>query len=167
LATARAGNVIGGGDWSDDRLIPDFLRAIDAEQSLKIRSPHATRPWQHVLEPLKGYMLLAQALYEEPQTYASAWNFGPHEQDAKEVAWIVNKLATYMPKTQWQIDANPQPHEANLLKLDSSKARQYLKWQTAWDLEIALQKIAEWHLAWHAQQDMQAVCLAQIAAHQA
>lgn len=167
LASARAGNVIGGGDWSEDRLIPDFLRAIDAHETLKIRSPYATRPWQHVLEPLKGYLLLAQALYQEPQTYASAWNFGPHEQDAKEVAWIVNKLATYMPKTRWEIDANPQPHEANLLKLDSSKARQYLKWQPAWDLEMALQKIAEWHLAWHAQQDMQAVCLAQIAAHQA
>jgi CDP-glucose 4,6-dehydratase len=166
LASARAGNVIGGGDWSEDRLIPDFLRAIDAQEILNIRSPHAIRPWQHVLEPLKGYMLLAQALYKEPQAYASAWNFGPHEQDAKEVAWIVNKLATYMPKTQWQIDANPQLHEANLLKLDSSKARQYLKWQPAWNLEMALQKIAEWHLAWHAQQDMQAVCLSQIAAHQ-
>jgi CDP-glucose 4,6-dehydratase len=167
LATARAGNVIGGGDWSDDRLIPDFLRAIDAQVTLKIRSPHAIRPWQHVLEPLNGYLLLAQAVYEEPQTYASAWNFGPHEQDAKEVAWIVNKLATHMPQTQWQIDANPQLHEANLLKLDSSKARQYLKWQPVWDLEMALQKIAEWHLAWHAQQNMQAVCLTQIAAHQA
>lgn len=167
LASARAGNVIGGGDWSDDRLIPDFLRAIDAQVTLKIRSPHATRPWQHVLEPLKGYLLLAQALHQEPQTYASAWNFGPHEQDAKEVAWIVKKLATYMPETQWEIDANPQPHEANLLKLDSSKARQYLKWHPAWDLEMALQKIAEWHLAWHTQQDMQAVCLSQIAAHQA
>lgn len=167
LASARAGNVIGGGDWSDDRLIPDFLRAIEAQEMLKIRSPHAIRPWQHVLEPLKGYLLLAQALYQEPQTYASAWNFGPHEQDAQEVSWIVEKLATYLPQTRWEIDANPQPHEANLLKLDSSKARQLLKWQPAWDLETALQKIAEWHLAWHSQQDMQSVCLAQIAAHKA
>lgn len=167
LASARAGNVIGGGDWSVDRLIPDFLRAIDAQECLRIRSPHAIRPWQHVLEPLKGYLLLAQALYEEPKTYASAWNFGPHEQDAKEVSWIVNKLATYLPETRWQIDANPQPHEANLLKLDSSKAQHYLKWQPVWSLDMSLQKIAEWHLAWHAQQDMQAVCLAQIASHQA
>lgn len=167
LASARAGNVIGGGDWSVDRLIPDFLRAIDAQECLRIRSPHAIRPWQHVLEPLKGYLLLAQALYEEPKTYASAWNFGPHEQDAKEVSWIVNKLATYLPETRWQIDANPQPHEANLLKLDSSKAQHYLKWQPVWNLDMSLQKIAEWHLAWHAQQDMQAVCLAQIASHQA
>lgn len=167
LASARAGNVIGGGDWSEDRLIPDFLRAIEAHEILKIRSPHAVRPWQHVLEPLKGYLQLAQALYHEPQTYASAWNFGPNEQDAQEVAWIVEKLATYMPETRWEIDANPQPHEANLLKLDSSKARQLLKWQPAWDLETALQKITEWHLAWHMKQDMQSVCLAQIAAYQA
>lgn len=167
LASARAGNVIGGGDWSVDRLIPDILRAIDAQECLRIRSPHAIRPWQHVLEPLKGYLLLAQALYEDPKTYASAWNFGPHEQDAKEVSWIVNKLATYLPETRWQIDPNPQPHEANLLKLDSSKAQYHLKWQPAWNLDMSLKKIAEWHLAWHAQQDMQAVCLAQIASHQA
>jgi CDP-glucose 4,6-dehydratase len=167
LATARAGNVIGGGDWSNDRLIPDFLRAIDANQVLKIRSPHAIRPWQHVLEPLNGYLLLAEALYHDQQTFGAAWNFGPPEQDAKQVAWIVNQLAHHLPETRWEIDANPQPHEANLLKLDSSKARQYLKWQPAWNLQTALQKISEWHLAWHAQQDMQAVCLAQIAAHQA
>jgi CDP-glucose 4,6-dehydratase len=167
LATARAGNVIGGGDWSNDRLIPDFLRAIDAEQILKIRSPHSIRPWQHVLEPLKGYMLLAEALYNDPQAYASAWNFGPNEQDAKEVGWIVSKLADYLPQTRWEIDADPQPHEAHLLKLDSSKARKYLQWQSKWDLETALQKIAEWHICWKKQQDMQAFCLSQIATYQA
>lgn len=167
VATARAGNVIGGGDWSTDRLIPDFLRAVDAGELLKIRSPHATRPWQHVLEPLKGYLLLAEALYDNPKTFGTAWNFGPSEQDAREVSWIVESLAQQIPDMRWKVDTNPQPHEAHLLKLDSSKARHLLHWQPAWGIETALQKIAEWHLAWKGQQDMHAFCLSQINAHEA
>lgn len=166
VATARAGNVIGGGDWSTDRLIPDFLRAVEAGEILKIRSPHATRPWQHVLEPLKGYLMLAEALYDDPKAFGTAWNFGPHEQDAREVAWIVERLAQQIPDMSWEIDTNPQPHEAHLLKLDSSKARHLLHWQPAWSIETALQKIAEWHLAWKDQQDIQAFCLSQINAHE-
>lgn len=167
VATARAGNVIGGGDWSADRLIPDCLRAVEAGETLMIRSPHATRPWQHVLEPLKGYLMLAEALYQNPNTFGTAWNFGPHEQDAKEVAWIVDRLAHQVPDMRWEVDTKPQPHEAHLLKLDSSKARHLLNWQPTWGLETALEKIAEWHLAWKSQQDMQAFCLNQINAHEA
>lgn len=166
LASARAGNVIGGGDWSNDRLIPDFLRAIDAGDILKIRFPNAVRPWQHVLEPLNGYLMLAEALYESPTKFDSAWNFGPNDQDAKEVAWIVKKLAAEIPNTRWEVDTNQQPHEAGLLKLDSSKARHNLDWRQKWDLETTLKKISEWHLAWKAGQDMQAYCRMQIQSHE-
>lgn len=166
LASARAGNVIGGGDWSNDRLIPDFLRAIDAGQTLHIRSPHAIRPWQHVLEPLNGYLILAQALYEEPTVFDSAWNFGPNEHDAKEVAWIVEKLAEFMPGTIWDIDTSTQPHEAGLLKLDINKARNKLAWKPKWDIETALKKISEWHLSWKEGQNMQEYCRTQIRAYE-
>jgi CDP-glucose 4,6-dehydratase len=129
LASARAGNVIGGGDWAADRLIPDFLRALDLGQPLVIRSPLATRPWQHVLEPLSGYLALAQKLYEEGSSFADAWNFGPEETDAKPVQWIVEKLCSQIPHASWQCDASLQPHEASMLKLDSSKAKALLAWR--------------------------------------
>lgn len=162
LASARAGNVIGGGDWAQDRLIPDFLRSLDNRKSLTIRSPHAIRPWQHVLEPLSGYIQLAERLFLEGEAYATAWNFGPREEDAKPVNWIVEKLVSSTPGASWQIDQNPQPHEANYLKLDSSKARAILNWQSRWDLETALSKIIDWHKHWRNGEDMRAVCLAQI-----
>ncbi len=166
LASARAGNVIGGGDWAEDRLIPDFLRALDAGETLRIRSPLSTRPWQHVLEPLSGYLLLAERLYTEGANFAEAWNFGPADKDAKSVQWLVERLAEMRNDANWQCDATPQPHEAHCLKLDSSKARSQLGWQPKWQLEIALNKTVEWHQAWRDGQNMRATTLAQITDYQ-
>jgi CDP-glucose 4,6-dehydratase len=166
VATARAGNVVGGGDWSEDRLIPDFLRAIDKNQPLVVRSPKAIRPWQHVLEPLAGYLLLAENLYTQGEKFAQGWNFGPSDEDAQSVAWIVEKLIATIPNASWKVDEQPQLHEANYLKLDSSKARSQLGWQPRWNLETALEKIVSWHLAWHNQKDMRQFSLDQIATYQ-
>ena len=154
IATARAGNVIGGGDWAADRLIPDFLRALDAQQTLLIRSPKAIRPWQHVLEPLSGYLMLAQALYEQGGSFAEAWNFGPEDGDARHVEWIVENLCSQVAGASWQCDLSPQAHEANILKLDSSKAKNQLGWHPRWNLEIALSRTLEWHKAWRKGDDM-------------
>lgn len=148
LASVRAGNVIGGGDWADDRLIPDFLRALDARQTLRIRSPHAIRPWQHVLEPLSGYLLLAEKLVNEGAGFAEGWNFGPDDSDTKPVAWIVEHLCNKIVGSKWELEGTHQPHEAGLLKLDSSKAKARLDWSPRWHLETALDKTVEWHLAW-------------------
>ncbi len=166
LASARAGNVIGGGDWANDRLIPDFLRAIDADETLKIRSPNATRPWQHVLEPLSGYLMLAERLYSDGASFAEAWNFGPADQDARPVQWIVEQLAEMRSGVNWQCDEAPHPHEAHCLKLDSSKAHHLLKWRPRWQLQQALQKTLEWHEAWRRCEDMRAITLAQISGYQ-
>ncbi len=165
LASARAGNVIGGGDWAADRLIPDFLRAMDAGETLKIRSPLATRPWQHVLEPLSGYLLLAEQLYSGGASFAEAWNFGPADEDARPVRWIVERMAEMRKDITWQCDEAPQPHEANYLKLDSSKACKQLNWHPRWSLQTALQKTLAWHEAWRKSEDMRSVTLAQIAAY--
>lgn len=162
LASARAGNVIGGGDWAADRLIPDFLRALDVGQPLVIRSPQATRPWQHVLEPLSGYLALAQKLYEEGSSFADAWNFGPEDSDAKSVQWIVEKLCSQIPHASWQCDTLLQPHEANMLKLDSSKAKALLAWHPRWNLQTALQMTLAWHQAWKEHADMDDVSIMQI-----
>lgn len=148
LATARAGNVIGGGDWATDRLVPDFLRALDVGETLRIRSPHAIRPWQHVLEPLAGYLLLAEALVTKGSDYADAWNFGPEESDAKPVSWIVGYLSEKFPKSRFELEGKPQPYEAGLLKLDGSKAKLRLDWTPRWPLETALRKTLDWHEAW-------------------
>ena len=164
LASVRAGNVIGGGDWATDRLIPDFLRALDAGETLKIRSPIAIRPWQHVLEPLSGYLLLAEKLYKEGSAYAEAWNFGPNEEDAKSVGWIVNQLCAQIPDARWETENVKQPHEAGLLKLDSSKAKAKLGWAPRWNLETALSKTVEWHQAWRNQEDMSELTSSQIQA---
>jgi CDP-glucose 4,6-dehydratase len=162
LASARAGNVIGGGDWAADRLIPDFLRALDAGETLRIRSPQATRPWQHVLEPLSGYLMLAERLYTEGAAFSEAWNFGPADEDARSVLWIVQRLAEFHTDMNWQCDETLQPHEAHYLKLDSSKARNQLNWLPRWRLHTALQKTLEWHDAWKKAENMQSVTLAQI-----
>lgn len=163
LASARAGNVIGGGDWAADRLIPDFLRALDAGATLRIRSPNAVRPWQHVLEPLSGYLVLAERLFSDQQPFAEAWNFGPSDEDARPVRWLVERLVSKTPGASFTCDATLQPHEATHLKLDSGKARTRLNWQPRWRLATALDKTLEWHAAWHSGQDMRAVSLAQIA----
>jgi len=162
LASARAGNVIGGGDWAADRLIPDFLRAMDAGETLNIRSPRAMRPWQHVLEPLSGYLMLAEQLYSNGASFAEGWNFGPSDDDSRTVSWIIERMAEMRKDINWQCDEAPQLHEANLLKLDSSKARHQLNWQPLWRLQTALQKTLEWHEAWRNAEDMRAVSLAQI-----
>jgi CDP-glucose 4,6-dehydratase len=162
LASARAGNVIGGGDWASDRLVPDFLRALDSGRTLVIRSPLATRPWQHVLEPLAGYLALAQKIFTEGQEFADAWNFGPEESDARPVQWIVEYLCSQIPNASWQCDASPQPHEANMLKLDSSKAKVHLGWRPRWNLKTALGMTLTWHQAWKEEADMAAVSVQQI-----
>lgn len=149
IATARAGNVIGGGDWSTDRLIPDVLAALSSQEQIILRNPDAIRPWQHVLEPLAGYMLLAQKLFDEGDRWAQAWNFGPHDIDAQKVSWIVEQLIIDTGlQNDWQTDDNSQPHEAQLLKLDSSKARNELGWTNKWPLKTCIKEIAYWHKQW-------------------
>ncbi len=167
LASARAGNVIGGGDWAADRLVPNFLRALDAGQTLTVRSPLATRPWQHVLEPLSGYLILAEKLFAEGQGFAEAWNFGPEEADARPVQWIVEYLCGQVPDAAWQRVASPQPHEANILKLDSSKAKAQLGWHPRWNLQTALGMTLAWHQAWKQGSDMAAISAQQIQEYEA
>ena len=163
VATARAGNVIGGGDWAVDRLLPDILRAFEKSQSVVIRNPQATRPWQHVLEPLSGYLTLAERLFTDGQSYAEAWNFGPRDEDARPVQWIVEHMAeAWGQGASWQQDCTEQPHEANFLKLDISKAKSRLNWQPRWPLDIAIHHINSWHQAWLANGDMHQLCLNQI-----
>lgn len=155
LASVRAGNVIGGGDWAEDRLIPDMLKAFSQGQSVEIRSPHAIRPWQHVLEPLSGYIAIAEKLYIDGPDYAEGWNFGPKDEDAKPVEWIVNRLSEYWGNgAQWHLSAGEHPHEAHYLKLDCSKAKMRLNWQPVWDLDTTLEKIVAWQKAWLAKEDM-------------
>lgn len=162
LATVRAGNVIGGGDWSKDRLVPDFFRSLECGQVLSIRSPHAVRPWQHVLEPLFGYLTLGEKLVSESGEFAEAWNFGPEELDAKPVSWVVEYLAQKVPNVCWQVDSSPKPLEANTLQLDSTKARDKLGWCSRWSLDIALSKTLEWHQAWQEGHSMDDLSLRQI-----
>lgn len=167
MATARAGNVIGGGDWALDRLVPDVLRALEQNQPALIRNPHATRPWQHVLEPLSGYLLLAEHLYNDGLNYAEGWNFGPNEDDAKPVQWIVNKLCeAWANGAKWELQPGDHPHEANYLKLDISKAKQKLHWHPHWPLQTALHHITTWHQAWLAGENMRNYCLQQISQYQ-
>jgi len=163
LASARAGNVIGGGDWSGDRLIPDILKAFENKQPVTIRNPKSTRPWQHVLEPLSGYLVLVQKLYEQPNDYAEGWNFGPHEEDAKPVDWILNRMVKQWGKgVSWGLDKGNHPHEAGFLKLDISKAKSRLQWQPTWHLNQTLERIINWHQAWLNKEDIQAKCLQEI-----
>jgi len=163
IASARAGNVIGGGDWADDRLIPDIMRAITEGCAVNIRNPHAIRPWQHVLEPLSGYLLLAEKLYEEGAAYAEGWNFGPNDEDAKPVQWIVEYLTqSWGEGASWVQDGGEHPHEAHYLKLDCSKAKSRLDWHPRWHLDEALIKITEWQKKYRQGAEMKAVSLKQI-----
>jgi len=163
LASARAGNVIGGGDWAEDRLIPDFLRAITKGEQLLIRSPYAIRPWQYVLEPLNGYLTLAAKLLEEGPHFAGAWNFGPDDNDAQNVEWITKKICDmWGDGASYQLDTHPQPHEAHYLKLDCSKAKAELNWHPKWNIQTALQSIVNWNKARLNGQDVRETCIAQI-----
>jgi len=158
IASARAGNVIGGGDWSEDRLIPDAIRAFEAKHALVIRNPLATRPWQHVLEPLSGYLLLAQSLYENGQSFASAWNFGPDDVDTRPVQEVIDLfILLWGQGASWRQDPSAQPHEAQLLSLNCAKAKTQLKWRPRWHLELALEKIVNWHHALSKGADMRAI----------
>lgn len=166
LASARAGNVIGGGDWSDDRLIPDAIKAFEADQALIIRNPLATRPWQHVLEPLSGYLVLAQALYKQGALFDGGWNFGPRDEDARPVQDVINLLIKdWGGSASWRQDTSEQPHEAHSLKLDCSKAKQNLNWSPKWGLEQAIEKIAQWQKGYQQNLDMKALSLKQIEAY--
>ncbi len=158
IATVRAGNVIGGGDWADNRLIPDILRSFESNKSVVIRNPHATRPWQHVLEPLSGYLMLAQKLYNEQSKFSEGWNFGPNEHDIKPVSWILDNIVSKWPDSNWKLDNNSNPHEASFLKLDISKASSKLSWSPVWSLKFALDMIINWHKQWIDGKDMQIVC---------
>lgn len=168
IATARAGNVIGGGDWAQDRLVPDFVRAAVTGKELLIRSPHAVRPWQHVLEPTMGYITLAEQLALAGPAVSEAWNFGPHEGDARPVSWLVENLVKLWGEgVRWRADDNDMhPHEAHYLKLDISKARARLHWAPRWSLYEALARVVEWYRAQRDGQDVRQVCLDQIAAYE-
>jgi CDP-glucose 4,6-dehydratase len=168
LASARAGNVIGGGDWALDRLIPDIMRAIQESRPVLIRSPRAIRPWQHVLEPLSGYLCLAEQLWHHGPEYAEGWNFGPSDEDAKPVAWIVDRLTKLWGEgASWEVDLGTHPHEATYLKLDCSKAKAKLGWTPRTSLATALDWIVEFYQAYQAHQNMREVTEAQIQRFQA
>ena len=162
IASARAGNVIGGGDWSEDRLIPDLFRAVVAKESVHIRNPRAIRPWQHVLEPLAGYLLLAERLCSGAAGFAEGWNFGPPESDARPVAELVEAAASRWEGLRWQKDDASHPHEATLLRLDSSKARTRLRWQPRLDFGRAVEWTVDWYKAYLRREDMRRQTLAQI-----
>jgi len=163
LASARAGNVVGGGDWAQDRLIPDILRAFERNKPVQIRSPKAIRPWQHVLEPLAGYLILAEKLFKNNAKYGEAWNFGPNEIDSKSVSAILDLMVDFWGKASWGVDENfNHPHEANFLKLDISKAKNFLNWSPIWSIEQSLEKIVFWHKAWLRGDDMLIHCQQEI-----
>ncbi len=167
LATVRAGNVIGGGDWAADRLVPDTLAAFTQGVVVKIRNPLAIRPWQHVLEPLRGYLTLAERLYDDGASYAEGWNFGPADDDAKPVGWIVEQMVKmWGDDARWQVDAGTHPHEAAYLKLDTSKARSRLGWHPALRLDDALQMTIDWAKQRQAGADVRQLTLSQILAYQ-
>ena len=163
VASARAGNVIGGGDWAENRLVPDMLKAFERDEPVIIRNPDSIRPWQHVLEPLSGYLLLIQRLWENPESFKGGWNFGPHDEDAKPVDWIVDRMvAKWGDRASWHLDQKPNPHEANYLKLDISKSCQALGWKPRWSLDVALDLIISWHKRWLAGEDARKLCESQI-----
>lgn len=163
IASARAGNVIGGGDWSADRLIPDAIRAFESGQTLMLRKPLAIRPWQHVLEPLSGYLVLSQALFEQGIAYNGAWNFGPNDADARSVQEVIQLLIDRWDyAVEWQHDGQPVPHEAHFLKLDCSKAWQQLSWRPSWSLEMAIDATVQWQKVFHEKGDIAAIMRSQI-----
>jgi CDP-glucose 4,6-dehydratase len=168
IASVRAGNVIGGGDWAKDRLIPDMISAFLLKQPVVIRNPHAVRPWQHVLEPLRGYVAVAERLFNGEAEYAEPWNFGPSEGDARPVRWIVDRLvARWGDGASWKLDGGAHPHESSYLRLDCSKARHTLKWTPTWSLETSLDKVVDWYRAYASSDDMRSKTLEQIGEYEA
>jgi CDP-glucose 4,6-dehydratase len=168
IATVRAGNVIGGGDWAQDRLIPDILAAFEQKRKVEIRNPHAIRPWQHVMEPLRGYITLAEQLFERGPSFGEGWNFGPNDEDAKPVGWIVEEMAgLWGANAQWQVDAGDHPHEAHYLKLDISKARSRIDWHPVLRLKDALVLIIDWSKQCQLGVNMRQLTLAQLQTYQA
>lgn len=167
VASVRAGNVIGGGDWSNDRLIPDFVRAFERGERVRVRSPRAIRPWQHVLEALGGYLLIAERLLAGDRSAATAWNFGPAQDDARSVEWIASRMVTLFGMGGWDHDKADGPHEANVLRLDCSKAREVLGWRPAMTLDRALGAVVDWHRAVATGADAQALTQAQITEYRA
>jgi len=164
VATARAGNVIGGGDWAEDRLIPDLIRALTNGKLIQIRNPEAVRPWQHVLEPLSGYLLLCQQLYLEGEEYSQAWNFGPQDSDSRTVEWIVTQMLKKWPHEHpgYRVVNQDSRHEANMLKLDCSKALHELSWRPRWTLDRALDATVEWFEEYLQGKDIMELCKRQI-----
>jgi CDP-glucose 4,6-dehydratase len=168
LASVRAGNVIGGGDWAADRLVPDIVSAFSRGEPARIRRPDAIRPWQHVLEPLSGYLTLAERLCLEGARYGEAWNFGPEEGDAQSVRWIVKTMAELWGNgARWEIDDGKHPHEAACLRLDISRARAGLDWQPVLGLQAALQLVVDWVRASHDGANPREISMAQIRRYQA
>ncbi|MDT8367123.1 MAG: CDP-glucose 4,6-dehydratase [bacterium] len=168
VASARAGNVIGGGDWARDRLLPDCIRALEKGEKIRIRNPQAIRPWQHVLEPLSGYLVLARKLIEEGPAYGGPWNFGPYDSDEEPVLHLVQRLCKgWGDEAGYQIDNNEHPHEATYLKLDCSKATSRLGWNPQWNLEKALDRTVQWFQIYHNGDDVREGCLSQIAEYTA
>jgi CDP-glucose 4,6-dehydratase len=162
LASGRAGNVIGGGDWGEDRLVPDVMRAVLAGETVRVRNPNAIRPWQHVINPLSGYLVLAEALWHDP-SLATGWNFGPADEEAQPVGHLVERLSQLWPdRVKWQVDDGPHPHEAHYLKLDSSSARQRLSWRPLAPLDTALSATADWYRAFESNTDMRDFTLGQL-----
>lgn len=168
VASARAGNVIGGGDWAEDRLIPDMVRSFSARETLEIRNPSAIRPWQYVFEVLNGYLLLLERMWEEPRRYSEAWNFGPEEKDSRDVGWIVERFASLWGQADWKVAGNAQKfHEAGILRLDCTKARQALGWDAALPLDEAFGWIVEWYRCYYDGGDIAALSQQQLRAFQA
>ncbi len=166
VATARAGNVICGGDWAKDRIVPDAMHAFIGNEPLVIRNPAAVRPWQHVLEPLVGYLTLCQQLMQDRKTFSGAWNFGPGDESAQSVSLLADILVTHWGESaQWQLDHDAQPHEAVMLKLDCSKAKGLLGWKPVWSLEKSLFETVNWYKAWQQQEEMATFSLGQITAY--
>ena len=162
IATARAGNVIGGGDWAPDRLIPDIVRSVLEKRTIIVRNPDAVRPWQHVLEPLTGYLMLSEQLFNNGVLFADAWNFGPNDDDSKSVKWIVEKFCSKWGNVSYELDKNIYPHEATFLKLDCSKAKERLNWHPRWNLSKALESIIFFVEAYMRKDDLSTLCMNQI-----
>lgn len=167
VASVRAGNVIGGGDWSMDRLIPDIMNAIMKKRSVVIRNPHAIRPWQYVLEPLRGYLMLAEALWSDVAKYSGSWNFGSNDEDSREVSWIADYITHLWGKdAKWELDSGVHPHETRYLKLDCSKAKNKLRWFPRLDLSTALKWIVQWYRMYNKKGDMRMYTMEEISRYE-